>query len=590
MGQEQDQTVYKLLTVIYIIILNVRGSTCKTPDPNFVLIVADDLGYGDLGCFGNTTIRTPHLDRLAAEGVKLTHNVAAASMCTPSRAAFLTGRYPIRSGMVAPHFMRAYPLTAAAGGLPTSEITIAEVTKKAGYRTAYLGKWHQGWSVDRSNPHHPHPLNQGFDYFYGVPLSNIPDFGESGGRILVSNLPHLPFQILLTFMLVLVSTICLIRVRYLPMYLGVLLIFLTGLVCGYLVFPHVQHEAVEFLHVQVLIDKLLNSFMFRNYDIVEQPIHLPSVTRKLVKESEEFLQARHTDHAPFLLLVSWLHVHTALATAPEFRGQSAHGPYGDAVEEMDWGVGQLMEMLERLGMADNTLVYFASDHGGAQMAKDFMGRVVGGFNGPFSGGKGDGSTEGSFRVPGIVRWPGHVPAGVVVREPVSLMDVLPTVAELLNVSDVTSGHVMDGVSMVPLLRGEERVSPHEFLFHYCGDSVHAVTYRPRSGTKMWKLMFREPDPNTKILVYLCNEAIHLDPPTLYDLSADPTASSPVPAGEHSQVVSAILKAVRQHQDSVQEVPSQLAWWRVIWQPWNQPCCNFPKCACEDEKFKGLFTD
>ncbi|XP_076442770.1 steryl-sulfatase-like [Babylonia areolata] len=570
-----------LLVAIFVKTVLVRATSLnEAARPNVVLIVADDLGYGDLGCFGNTTIRTPHLDRLAAEGVKLTHNVAAASICTPSRAAFLTGRYSIRSGMIASHHIRAFIFTAASCGLPASEVTIGEVAKKAGYRTAFLGKWHQGWSVDRSDPNHPHPLNQGFDYFYGVPLTNIPDFGDSSTSyksISVHLLPNLPFQIVLSFLFVLLTTIYLVRRHHLHLWSAVLLLSAACLLTGTALF--------SFYYM-----KLLNSFMFRNYDIVEQPIHLPSVTRKLVKEGEEFLQARHADHAPFLLLVSWLHVHTALATAPEFRGQSAHGPYGDAVEEMDWGVGQLMEMLERLGMVDNTLVYFTSDHGALPQARDLTGRVTGGFNGLFNGGKGDGSTEGSFRVPGIVRWPGHVPAGVVVREPVSLMDVLPTVAELLNVSDVTVGHVVDGVSMVPLLRGEERVSPHEFLFHYCQDSVHAVTYRPRLGTSLWKLMFREPDPNTKDFTAKCNEAIHLDPPTLYDLSADPTASSPVPAEEHPQVVSAILKAVRQHQDSVQEVPSQFAWWRMMWQPWNQPCCNFPKCACEDEKFKGLFTD
>ena len=119
---------------------------------------------------------------------------------------------------------------------------------------------------------------------------------------------------------------------------------------------------------------------------MEQPVHLPSVTRKLVTESEEFLQARHKDRAPFLLLVSWLHVHTALATAPQFRARSAHGPYGDAVEEMDWGVGQLMDQLERYGLAGNTWVYFTSDHGGAPSVKDPSGRTVGGYNGPFSGG------------------------------------------------------------------------------------------------------------------------------------------------------------------------------------------------------------
>ncbi|KAL8576166.1 hypothetical protein ACOMHN_027821 [Nucella lapillus] len=569
--RQPTQTVLLFITAVCVV-----NSGASSARPNVVLIVADDLGYGDLGCFGNTTIRTPHLDKLATQGVKLTHSVAAASMCTPSRAAFLTGRYSIRSGMIASHPVRAYPFTAIAGGLPANETNIGDMAKKAGYHTAFLGKWHQGWSVDRSDPDHHHPLNQGFDYFYGIPLTNLPDFSDMYKGVFVSQFPDLTFQLILAFTLVLISTVCLVRVNYLPLWLGLLFILVAGLFCGY-------------IHLGMYHAKLLNSFMFRNYDLVEQPIHLPSVTPKLVMESEEFLQARHEDHAPFLLIVSWLHVHTALETAPEFRGQSMHGPYGDAVEEMDWGVGQLMEMLERLGMEDSTLVYFTSDHGGATKSKDLMGRVTGGFNGPFSGGKGDGSTEGSFRVPALVRWPGQFPAGSVVTEPVSMMDVLPTLAELFH-TDVTGGHVMDGKSLLSLLEGEVTVSPHEFLFHYCQDSVHAVTHRSRSGSKIWKLMFREPDPENRIMLLKCEKALHLDPPKLYELTSDPTASVPLSGEDHPQVVSAIVKAVRQHQDSVQEVPSQFTWWRMMWQPWNQPCCNFPACACEDEKFKGMFAD
>ncbi|KAL8576162.1 hypothetical protein ACOMHN_027820 [Nucella lapillus] len=554
--------------------INIQASVRKTSRPNVVLIVADDLGYGDLGCFGNTTIRTPHLDKLATQGVKLTHSVAAASICTPSRAAFLTGRYSIRSGMIASNPLRAFLFVASAAGLPSSEITIGEVAQKVGYRTAFLGKWHQGWSVDRSDPDHHHPLNQGFDYFYGIPLTNLPDYSCLYRPILSYAMPNLPFQLVLTVIFVYTNTIFLVLNRFMRLRWGVVTIFVVGFSCGTILFTYYNM-------------KVLNSFMFRNYEMVEQPIHLPSVTRKLVKESEEFLQARHEDHAPFLLIVSWLHVHTALETAPEFRGQSMHGPYGDAVEEMDWGVGQLMEMLERLGVEDNTLVYFTSDHGALPQARDLMGRVTGGFNSPFSGGKGDGSTEGSFRVPALVRWPGQFPAGSVVTDPVSMMDVLPTLAELFH-SDVTAGHVMDGKSLVSLLKGEVTVSPHEFLFHYCQDSVHAVTHRPRSGANVWKLMFREPNPDTQQFTRSCKEALHLDPPKLYELTSDPTASVLLSGKDHPHVVSAIVKAVRQHQDSVQEVPSQFTLWRLMWQPWNQPCCNFPACACEDEKFIGQY--
>nr|KAG5712910.1 hypothetical protein BaRGS_007507 [Batillaria attramentaria] len=137
-----------------------------------------------------------------------------------------------------------------------------------------------------------------------------------------------------------------------------------------------------------------------------------------------------------------------------------HGPYGDTVEELDWGVGRLLTALDRLGMADNTLVYFTSDNGGHVEEIDFMGRRAGGYN------------DGGIRVPTLIRWPGKVKAGHVTDEPVSLMDVLPTVAQALHVQ-LPASHVTDGRDLVPLLSGEEVVSAHEFLFHYCQNRVHA---------------------------------------------------------------------------------------------------------------------
>ncbi|MFN7560583.1 MAG: sulfatase-like hydrolase/transferase, partial [Prosthecobacter sp.] len=138
--------------------------------PNIVIIYADDLGYGDLGCYGHPTIRTPHLDRMAAEGVRFTQFYSAAEVCTPSRAALMTGRYPIRNGMC--HDQVRVLRRFSSGGLPQDEITLAELLKGKGYATGLIGKWHLGvWSND---PKH-HPQNHGFDFHFGLPHSNDMD-------------------------------------------------------------------------------------------------------------------------------------------------------------------------------------------------------------------------------------------------------------------------------------------------------------------------------------------------------------------------------------------------------------------------------
>jgi arylsulfatase A-like enzyme len=135
--------------------------------PNFIIIFADDLGYGDLGCYGHPSIRTPHLDRMAAEGMRFTDFYSAAEVCTPSRAALLTGRLPIRSGMCSDTRRVLFPLSA--GGLPAEEITLAEALKPRGYATGTVGKWHLGCRPEHS------PLKHGFDFYFGLPYSNHMD-------------------------------------------------------------------------------------------------------------------------------------------------------------------------------------------------------------------------------------------------------------------------------------------------------------------------------------------------------------------------------------------------------------------------------
>ncbi|MBI1900433.1 MAG: sulfatase [Planctomycetia bacterium] len=159
-----------ILTLAALCALAAPSLPAADEPPNIVVILADDLGYGDLSCYGHPTIRTPHLDRLAAEGMRFTQFYSAAEVCTPSRAALLTGRYPIRSGMC--HDQFRVLRTRSTGGLPADEVTLAELLKARGYATACIGKWHLGvFSINSAH----HPKRHGFDHFFGLPHSNDMD-------------------------------------------------------------------------------------------------------------------------------------------------------------------------------------------------------------------------------------------------------------------------------------------------------------------------------------------------------------------------------------------------------------------------------
>ena len=165
------------IAALIVLMFTFPSAAAADRPPNIIVIFADDLGYGDLGCYGHPTIRTPHLDRMAAQGLRFTDFYVAANVCTPSRAALLTGRYPIRSGMCSDKRRVLFP--ESKGGLPAEELTIAEALKPAGYATACVGKWHLG--------HLPKylPTTQGFDSYFGIPYSNdmdrIADKGPKGG-------------------------------------------------------------------------------------------------------------------------------------------------------------------------------------------------------------------------------------------------------------------------------------------------------------------------------------------------------------------------------------------------------------------------
>lgn len=423
--------------------------------PNIVVIFADDLGYGDLGCYGSPVIRTPHLDRMAAEGLRFTDFYSASEVCTPSRAALLTGRLPIRSGMCG---NRRVLFPNSAGGLPPSEITIAEALRERGYATMHIGKWHLGIHPGST------PLDQGFDHSFGLPYSNDMD-----GR------PDLPR--------------------------------------GASGSPDPPKDG-------------WNVPLLRDGQIVEQPTDQSTLTRRYTEEAQRFI-SEHTEQ-PFFLYLPHTFPHVPLFASDEFRGNSRAGIYGDAVEELDWSVGQILDCLRQHGIAENTLVLFTSDNGPWLIMGD-----QGGSAGLLRDGKGS-TWEGGMRVPGIAWMPGRIPPGVT-TQPAGTMDVFPTAVALAG-GVLPEDIPYDGISLVSLLFHSESL-PERPYFYYRGDQLFACRLRE------WKAHFRTQTG------YGQPTADEHQPPLLFHLGRDASEKRNV-AASYPEVLAEIAAAVKIHQDGL----------------------------------------
>jgi len=438
------------------------GQAFAAAKPNVIIIFADDLGYGDLGCYGSPVIRTPHLDRMAAEGLRFTDFYSASEVCTPSRAALLTGRYPIRSGMCG---NRRVLFPNSEGGLPPAEITLAEALKGAGYATAHIGKWHLGIHEGSR------PLDQGFERSFGLPYSNDMD-----GR--------------------------------------------TGLPKGSSGSPTPPHDG-------------WNVPLLRDGKVVEQPSDQATLTRRYTQEAVAFIAEKKGD--PFFLYFAHTFPHVPMFASPAFKGRSRAGIYGDAVEEIDWSVGEVLAALKRNGIAENTLVFFTSDNGPWLIMGD-----QGGSAGLLRDGKGS-TWEGGMRVPGIAWMPGRIKPGVT-SEHAHTMDLLPTALALAG-APLPGGVTLDGTDLAPLIFGSKPLPERPFFF-YRGNQLFAC----RLGE--WKAHFQtqsgygQPKPERH------------DPPLLFHLGRDASERRDV-AAQHADVLARITEAVAAHTSGVLPGPPQL---------------------------------
>ncbi|CAL4058737.1 unnamed protein product [Meganyctiphanes norvegica] len=562
------------------LMLLVCSVASKRP-PNIVVFLADDLGIGDLGCYGNNTIKTPNIDRLAHEGVKLNHNLAAAPLCTPSRAALMTSRYAARFGLIGEQDTPPVIVhIASQAKLPHDEITLAQRMKKNNYTTVCVGKWHLGSGCSMFGHNCRGPLDYGFDFFKGLlftlvdesrgpysfwlfPLDDVFYQGLLGCIIgtvvmlwflhkyrILNNKGNILLAVMAVLMLALTWFIPVIQTHYILATVmmfwflhkygvfcnkGTILLTIIAtltLVLIWFIRTHYRFHTSKWWQVSPWMDQHMNGILVEDEKVIMQPLVLDGLSQELVEYSIDFIEKHAKDDAPFFLYHAFLHTHTPMFTAKEYDGVSQHGRYGDNVEEMDAGVGAIVKALENNGLTENTIVYFASDHGGWLEGVE-GGERVGGYNGMFKGGKGMGGAEGGIRVPGIFKWPGVLKAKTVVNMPTSLMDLMPTLVDMADLTAMDSKEI-DGVSLSSILKGEDDKTQRSLLIHHCRKAIHAIRYIKDSH--IYKLHFVKYNwlsgttdfgENDLCSCYGDHVTDISDTPQLFDLSTDPYEDHPI---------------------------------------------------------------
>jgi arylsulfatase A-like enzyme len=366
-------------TLLFLAACAGAAPTATNP-PNVVVILADDLGYADVGFTGCRDIPTPNIDSLAKNGVWCSNGYVTHPFCSPTRAGLLTGRYQQRFGH---ENNPVYNPEDTRSGLPIGEVALPAVLKRAGYVSGMVGKWHLGAAARF------HPLERGFDEFFG---------------------------------------------------------FLGG---GHQYFPDKLGGTAEY-----------TTDLMRGRESVKETEYL---TDAFSREAAAFVE-RHHDH-PFFLYLAYNAPHTPLQAPPKYLDRFAaiedpkRRTYAAMLSAVDDGVGLLLGRLRQHALEENTLIVFLSDNGGPV-------GVNGSSNLPFRAAKGT-TYEGGIHVPFAVQWKGNLPAGSVYDQPVSSLDIYAT-AVAASGATPPPGHALDGVDLVPYLRGARSGSPHQALFWRTG--------------------------------------------------------------------------------------------------------------------------
>ena len=371
--------IFRVTALFVAIVLVTNPLYAATDKPNIVLMMADNLGYGDLGVYGggqNRGMPTPNIDRLANEGLRFDQFLVEHN-CGPSRAATLTGRYSIRS-------------MPSGTSILSSEFTLAEMLKDAGYDTAAYGKWHLGWGDDQQ------PQNQGFDEFYGVK--------EAAGVILTP-----------------------LSMREQGIQPGI-----ESAACIY-----------EFNKIQGQME-VVSPYNEETRSTIDQDIATLAVDY-IQRHAVAPAEGVEDPVQPFFLYIPWTRVHTPNSVTDEFKNKSRIGPYGDGVMDLDHNTGTVLQAIKDYGIEDNTIVIWMSDNGPMRTSA----WPDGGSQGPYRGDIGS-ALEGSIRTAAMIKWPAHIQNPGVVHGMFSTMDFFPTLAHFVG-AQVPADIPIDGINQARFL-------------------------------------------------------------------------------------------------------------------------------------------
>jgi len=407
------------MKLVSLVIFVTACFIAEAAPPNIIILYADDLGYGDLGCYNlESKIPTPHLDKLAASGLRFSDGHSSSGICTPSRYAMLTGRHHWRDF----HWIVK---TLGPSKFKEEQLTLGEMLQDQGYTTACIGKWHLGWDWDAirkpntpkdsiqpedfdwSMPIPDGPLAHGFDHYFGDTVINFPPYAW----IVDDRLPRAPDTVI------------------------------TG---------EFEEPAKEG-NWECRAGPGLSDWDF--YEV------LPELTRK----SADWVRSRKGDEQPFFLYASFPSPHAPIIPNDEFDGRSEAGPYGDFVYQTDYACGEILKALEESGHADNTIVIFSADNGSEFYAYPRDEKYGHWSSAPLRGLKRD-IYDGGHRVPFLIRWPGVTQPGSVSDALISQVDLMATLAAALEVN-IPDGQAIDSFNFLPYLKGDTGKGPRSQMVH-----------------------------------------------------------------------------------------------------------------------------